>query len=306
MLPDVCETRERLLQNKIVQIMKQGGYWDVIMDGDDSLARVKVFLKTLAGEIPAIVNEMQKPNVLPIFPGLNYRPVHYKTDYPWTAQLEQAYGVIREEILNVPSECDFLGYEGGLAAENMWSVVPMYYMGTPIHYFQKYCPKTVEIINSLQGHCFDYPWGDCLFSRQAPGSHLIAHCSVDSFRIRAHLGLDVPANCQMRVKNELLNWRNGEVLIFEDSFEHEVWNRSDKPRIVLIIDFWHPDLTLIERQALMAGFRKAEMRALMSVFRLGDHRDRFEQMLLTAFKKEDSNLDLTHYWPTADSLASLI
>ncbi len=306
MMPDVCETREGSLQKKIVNIMKQGGYWDVIMEGDDSLARVKVFLKTLAGEIPPVVNDMQKPNVLPIFPGLNYQPVHDKANYPWVTQLEQVHEVIRNEILNIPPECDFLGYEGGLAAENMWSVVPMYYMGTPIHYFQKYFPKTLEIVNKLPGHCFDYPWGDCLFSRQAAGSHLIAHCSVDSFRLRVHLGLDVPDNCQMRVKNELLNWHNGEVLIFEDSFEHEVWNHSDKSRIVLIIDFWHPDLTLVEKQALMAGFRKYEMRALMSVFRLGDHRDRFEQMLLTAFKEEDADLDLAHYWPKADSLASLI
>lgn len=303
MAPDECETREGQLQKDIVGIMQQGGYWDAIMDGDASLDRVKEFLRTLAGEIPAVVNDMQKPNVLPIFPGLNYKPVHDKADYPWAAQLESAYSVIRDEILNIPAGCDFLGYEGGLAAKNMWSVFSMYYMGTPIHTFQQYCPKTVEIVKNLPGNCIDYPWGDCLFSRQAGGSHLIAHCSIDAFRLRAHLGLDVPEGCTMRVKNELLHWRNGEVFIFEDSFEHEVWNRSDKPRTVLIIDFWHPDLTEVEKQALMAGFRKYEMRAMMCKFRLGDHRERFEPLLLAQFKEEDRDLDIARYWPQADRLA---
>ncbi|TRW90369.1 aspartyl/asparaginyl beta-hydroxylase domain-containing protein [Candidatus Methylobacter oryzae] len=302
MVPDDCGTREGQLQKDIVHIMRQGGYWDAIMDGDSSLDRVKVFLRTLAGEIPAIVNDMQRPNVLPIFPGLNYKPVHDKADYPWAAQLESAFSAIRDEIMSLSSDCDFLGYEGGLAQQNMWSVVPMYYMGTPIRDFQKHCPKTVEIVNTLSGHCFEYPWGDCLFSRQAAGSHLIAHCSIDAFRLRAHLGLDVPGDCTMRVKDNLLHWRNGEVFIFEDSFEHEVWNRSDKPRTVLIIDFWHPDLTDVEKQALMAGFRKYEMRAMMCKFRLGDHRERFEPLLLAQFKEEDQHLDVARYWPEADCL----
>lgn len=146
MMPDECGTREGQLQKTIFQIMQQGGYWDAIMNGDSELDRVKVFLQTLAGEIPAVVNDMQKPNVLPIFPGLNYQAVHDKANYPWAAQLENAFTTIRDEILNIPAECGFLGYEGGLAAENMWSVIPMYYMGTPIHDFQQYCPKTVEIV----------------------------------------------------------------------------------------------------------------------------------------------------------------
>ncbi|GDX84811.1 hypothetical protein LBMAG43_08530 [Methylococcaceae bacterium] len=302
MMPDECGTREGQLQKTIFQIMQQGGYWDAIMNGDSELDRVKVFLQTLAGEIPAVVNDMQKPNVLPIFPGLNYQAVHDKANYPWAAQLENAFTTIRDEILNIPAECGFLGYEGGLAAENMWSVIPMYYMGTPIHDFQQYCPKTVEIVKNLPNQCFDYPWGDCLFSRQAGGSHLIAHCSVDSFRLRAHLGIDIPEDCEMRVKDHFLQWKDGEVCIFEDSFEHEVWNRSDKPRTVLIIDFWHPDLTEIEKEALTAGFRKSEMRALMCQFRLGDHRERFEPQLLAAFKTEDASLNLAHYWSHASRL----
>ena len=47
----------------------------------------------------------------------------------------------------------------------------------------------------------------------------------------------------MRVATETVRWKEGEVIVFDDSFEHEVWNGSDETRIVLIIDFNHPDLS---------------------------------------------------------------
>jgi aspartate beta-hydroxylase len=37
-------------------------------------------------------------------------------------------------------------------------------------------------------------------------------------------------------------WEEGKVLLFDDSFEHEVWNETDLPRLVLIMDIWHPGL----------------------------------------------------------------
>lgn len=302
MVPDECETREGQLQRNIVAIMQQGGYWDAIMQGGGELDRVKQFLLMLSGDMPPITGSMQRPNVLPVFPGLSYQPVHNPDDYAWTALLKQAYPTIKAEIAALPQDLNFLGYEGGLAQKDMWSVLPMYYMGTPIADFQVYCPKTAEILQSLPDLCYAYPWGDALFSRQAGGSHLVPHCSVDSFRLRAHLGIDVPDDCEMRVANERLHWQNGEVFVFEDSFEHEVWNRSNQARTVLILDFWHPDLTEVEKQALLAGFRKAEMRRMMCVFRLGDHREQFEHKLVTAFNAEDAQLDLARYWPTADQL----
>lgn len=42
----------------------------------------------------------------------------------------------------------------------------------------------------------------------------------------------------------------GRDLIFDDSFEHEAWNESEADRVVLLIQFWHPDLTEAEIWAL--------------------------------------------------------
>lgn len=45
-------------------------------------------------------------------------------------------------------------------------------------------------------------------------------------------------------------WEEGKVLIFDDSFEHEVWQEAETYRLVLIVDFWHPELTENQKRYL--------------------------------------------------------
>jgi len=48
----------------------------------------------------------------------------------------------------------------------------------------------------------------------------------------------------MRIGREApRSWHEGEVCLFDDSFEHEVWNDTEEPRLVLIVDLWHPALS---------------------------------------------------------------
>jgi aspartate beta-hydroxylase len=60
----------------------------------------------------------------------------------------------------------------------------------------------------------------------------------------------VPAGCGIRVGSTTRSWEEGRCIVFDDSFEHEVWNESDRHRYVLILDFWHPGLTPTEVWAL--------------------------------------------------------
>ena len=70
--------------------------------------------------------------------------------------------------------------------------------------------------------------------------------SEDS-RLRCHLGIEVPSgDCGIRVGGQTQRWVAGKCLVFDDSLEHESWNLTMDPRIVLIIDIWHPDLTPAE------------------------------------------------------------
>jgi 2-methylisocitrate lyase-like PEP mutase family enzyme len=92
------------------------------------------------------------------------------------------------------------------------------------------------------------------FAVLSPGARLQAHCGPTNARLRVHIGLSVPENAAMRVGNETRRWREGEAFIFDDSFEHEVWNEGSEPRLVFIFDVWHPQLTLAERDAIRRHF----------------------------------------------------
>jgi beta-hydroxylase len=46
----------------------------------------------------------------------------------------------------------------------------------------------------------------------------------------------------MRVGLETRSWREGECLVFDDTVEHQAWNRSAKTRF-LLLDFLRPGFT---------------------------------------------------------------
>ena len=76
-----------------------------------------------------------------------------------------------------------------------------------------------------------------------PNSHIGKHCGPTNARLRIHLGLQIPVGCSMIVGEKTLGWKEGEIIIFDDSFEHEVWNNSSEERMIFIMDIFHPDLS---------------------------------------------------------------
>ena len=68
-------------------------------------------------------------------------------------------------------------------------------------------------------------------------------------RLRIHLGLKIPQKeCGMEISGTQVNWTEGCVIIFDDSFEHFVWNDSREERTIFILDIPHPDLRDVERE----------------------------------------------------------
>ncbi|XP_066259033.1 aspartyl/asparaginyl beta-hydroxylase isoform X2 [Euwallacea similis] len=92
--------------------------------------------------------------------------------------------------------------------------------------------------------------GQTKFSVMHPGTHVWPHCGPTNCRLRVHLGLKVPPDTFIRVAEEMRSWKEGDIIIFDDSFEHEVWHNGSDFRLVLIIDVWHPKLTVAEKRSL--------------------------------------------------------
>lgn len=107
------------------------------------------------------------------------------------------------------------------------------------------CPQTTEIVESLP-LCAGAS-GNVYFSVTLPGTHIKPHCGPLNTRIRYHLTLAHDEQAWMRVDAEKRSWKPHECLVFDDSFEHEVRHHGQVPRVVLLVDCWHPGLSALER-----------------------------------------------------------
>ena len=85
------------------------------------------------------------------------------------------------------------------------------------------------------------------FSVLTPGTHILPHRGVTNVRLVTHLPLIVPENCVLTVGGEARAWREGECFTFDDTYEHEAWNRGASTRVVMLMDCWNPHLSEIER-----------------------------------------------------------
>lgn len=129
-----------------------------------------------------------------------------------------------------------------------WREVVLFGAGAVSNGKEKIAPKTRKL---LELHCPDavslanQGGGEVIFSILAPQTRIAPHCASTNLRWTAHLGLIIPTNgrVQIRVANEWHNWQKGKMLVFDDSYEHEVINECmEEIRVVLLIRFWNPFL----------------------------------------------------------------
>ncbi|XP_023338434.1 aspartyl/asparaginyl beta-hydroxylase [Eurytemora carolleeae] len=81
------------------------------------------------------------------------------------------------------------------------------------------------------------------FSLVKPGTVIPAHAGPTNSRLRAHLGLIIPkGDLYMKIGNQTVGWKPGQWTIIDDSFQHEVVNDSKGDRLILIVDFRHPEV----------------------------------------------------------------
>ena len=82
------------------------------------------------------------------------------------------------------------------------------------------------------------------------GSHIQPHHGVTNTRVVTHLALVVPDDCALVVGGESHTWQEGACFTFDDTFEHEDYNRSADTRVVMLLDAWNPYLSKVERAAI--------------------------------------------------------
>jgi aspartyl/asparaginyl beta-hydroxylase (cupin superfamily) len=177
------------------------------------------------------------------------RPAFYDIEktYPCLRLLDENHAVIREEMEGVlrykdriPRYHDLYEVEtyisGTIDPDKDWKVFMLRSLaGTP-EANQAQCPRTTALLKKLPNVY------QAFFSILDPGKSVPAHCGTYLGYLRYHLGLRVPRNNppSMRVKDQIHTWEEGRSIVFDDSLEHEVYNKSDDLRVVLIVDLLRP------------------------------------------------------------------
>ena len=174
---------------------------------------------------------------------------HDPKQYQWVKLLQQNFQDIKKEALEIfeANLMDIHPENNDLADNGKWGTFFFYKNGTKFIENHKTCPLTSNILKQVPGVEIA---GRTYFSAMPPGIHINPHCGPHNFKLRTHLGIVTPMDAVIRVGNITKSWLEGGCIIFDDSFEHEVWNRSNTTRIVLILDVWNQSLTKLEMQAL--------------------------------------------------------
>lgn len=171
-------------------------------------------------------------------------PVIDNSAFDWVPGLEASWRVIREELdvvmqrpQDIPTFHQISPDQERISKGENWKTFGFFVFGQAVEDNCRRCPRTAEILEKLPG------LQNAMFSILAPRYHIPPHKGPTRALVRCHLGLRVPddrENCWLRVDDRICHWREGEVLLFDDTYEHEVRNDTDQVRVVLFVDIDRP------------------------------------------------------------------
>ena len=237
--------------------------------GRKSLSRIEGFLDNLVGAArlkPEDPRQRGGDAGLLWVPGLTARPWHDPASIPWLAEVRDAYPELLRESRALRAAGRFRKSDEGRVdfTYDNWEVVDLQALdlyaapgvarAIPIFFHEnlKRAPRAAALLRRFP------VVADCFYSMLNPGGAVRPHWSSFNAKLFCHLGLEIPEDCAMRVADEVRPWRERELTLFDDTFEHETWKRSQNPRVLFHIGVWHPDLTPFEIAAFTGWFRLLE------------------------------------------------
>jgi aspartyl/asparaginyl beta-hydroxylase (cupin superfamily) len=186
---------------------------------------------------------------LDLYTGGENRPVFFEIDEvcPELRKLDENYLLIRGELesvlprrMRIPKYHEVYQDQYRISAtvnpDKRWQAFMLYAMGEKPEFNRRHCPRTCEILDGIP-HLFQ-----AFFSILEGGKSIPAHAGPYRGYLRYHLGLKIPQNRppRIRIKDRFYTWEEGKSVLFDDSWEHEVENRSDDLRVVLVVDVMRP------------------------------------------------------------------
>ncbi|HEX3799621.1 MAG TPA: aspartyl/asparaginyl beta-hydroxylase domain-containing protein [Verrucomicrobiae bacterium] len=171
-------------------------------------------------------------------------PIYDSKTFPWAAEVEAGWKSVRAELDQVmkyrdqiPSFHEIMKEVTTITTDANWKTYFLAGIGMDCAENARRCPETMKVLAKIPG------MKTAFFSILSPRKHIPAHRGAYNGILRLHLGLLVPEpreQCRIRIGNDYRSWTEGKTLIFDDTFNHEVWNDTDGYRVVLFVDFARP------------------------------------------------------------------
>ena len=220
-------------------------------------ARLEEAIAIASGAQPVY---LQQPTSF-YYPGLPQVAWYERELFPWLAEMEQAVPAIRAEVeavlakdrglvpyVDKPESRASRGHS--LLNDARWSAFHLWQDGEPVEANAARCPTIMNILDAAPMPRIKRRSPMALISILKPGTHIEPHNGMLNTRLICHIPLIVPDNCRLRVGAETRTVEQGKAMIFDDSIEHEAWNKGASARAVLLFEIWRPELSAAEREAL--------------------------------------------------------
>lgn len=260
MQPLIEHARQAVTENQFqLRAFLQERLGDLMRTGSPrQLERFQHSLDVLTGRRDLALS---RPLTLP-FARLPSIPIFHREDFDWAPAIEAAFPDMLRELQTLLQEQqdEFVPYvqmpddepKGQFAPLNNnpdWGAYYLWKSGQLIEEHAARCPRTVEALSGNAPMCIVPNRAPVtFFSALKPGTHIAAHHGATNSRLTVHMPLIIPPHCALRVGGETHVWEPGKLVMFDDTILHEAWNYSDRLRVVLIFDIWHPMLTPLERE----------------------------------------------------------
>jgi aspartate beta-hydroxylase len=215
--------------------------------GDEHAARAVAELAVAQG-----LWQRTEQRPLHFLPALAARPVHDPSAFYLVRYLESHVEEIAREVLHELGDegRGLMPVEEPLVASGAWDLTVFYEGGMRFDATCRRFPRTAAILDDAPEEIRRA--GVVMLSWLKPGTLILPHCGFSNARLRVHLPLRAAAGARLRVGDQWLTWEDGRCLVFDDSFEHEVRHDGDQPRLVLLLDMFHPALGAAERADFVA------------------------------------------------------
>ncbi|NVJ99074.1 MAG: aspartyl/asparaginyl beta-hydroxylase domain-containing protein [Alphaproteobacteria bacterium] len=224
-------------------------------------AQVKEAFDLLTGKTELY---LQQPNMF-FYPGLPHRAWFEREEFEWVEEVEGYTDAIIGELKAVVEEAatfePYVQAQPGrpnpnnpLLNDPNWGAGYLLKNGERQDALADRVPSAMKALEAPPLPTIPDRAPMALFSRLKPGTHIKPHHGMLNTRLICHLPLIVPEGCGIRVGATSRVWEPGKLLIFDDSMEHEAWNRGASDRTVMIFEIWRPEISFEDREVLSVLF----------------------------------------------------